>query len=197
MEDILNLVEELICAITENLANQAREELNLFSRNTSELKKIQPPLEKLTYEEALKQSRKKGENLKWGQKIDSKLEKKLSLLHKEPLFIVKYPVTLENQFFHQSPDEVDIALVADLLAPEGYGEIGSGGQVGRKRELMRKMGDDGVNPDVQKWYLSIRNSNQSYSAFAIGIERYIQWLCKLPAIEQTILFPRTNESIYP
>jgi asparaginyl-tRNA synthetase len=197
LEGVLTTVENLVSSVCYHLAKQGPEEFRLLGRNTLQIENIEPPFIRLTYEEAVEQLQKEGYKVQWGQELNWNLEKQLSNLLTKPFFITKYPITVENQFFKEDPNVPDQSLVADLLAPEGYGEIGSGGQIEGKEDILRKMREDEVNPKIQEWYLSLRKSNQVYSAFAIGIERYIQWLCKLSTISQSILFPRTYESIYP
>ncbi|MCW4024914.1 MAG: hypothetical protein NWF01_07770 [Candidatus Bathyarchaeota archaeon] len=197
LEGVVKMVENLVSSVCQNLAKQVYEELSLLGRNTSQLENIEGPFTRLTYEEAIEQLRKKGYNVQWGQELNWNLEKQLSTLQKNPFFITEYPITVENQFFKENISGQDLSLVADLFAPEGFGEMGSGGQVEEKKVLLTKMREDKVNDEITNWYFDLRNSNQTYSSFAIGIERYLQWLCMLPLINEAILFPRTSESIYP
>jgi asparaginyl-tRNA synthetase len=197
LEGVQTIVENLVSSVCYHLAKQAHEELRLLGRNTLQLENIETPFTRLTYDEAIEQLQKRGHKVQWGQELNWNLEKELSILHSKPFFITKYPITVGNQFFKEDPDVPDRSLVADLLAPEGYGEIGSGGQAEGGKDLLNKMREDEVGEEITKWYFNLRNSDQAYSSFAIGIERYIQWLCRLPSINEAILFPRTLESIYP
>jgi asparaginyl-tRNA synthetase len=195
--DMITVVENLISDVSNDLISEASNELKLLDRNTDQLALIKVPFLRLTYDQAIESLQKEGHKIKWGETLNGNLEKELSLLYKKPFFITDYPITFENQFFKESPNNPELALVADLLASEGYGEIGSGGENGTKEELARKMSEDKVDKAIQQWYLELKSSNAASSTFAVGIERYIQWFCGLASISQTTLFPRTFGSAYP
>jgi asparaginyl-tRNA synthetase len=196
-KDMITVVENLIGEVSDSLLSEASNELKLLGRNTDQLALIKSPFVRLTYDEAIERLQEKGINVQWGEELNWDLEKKLSLSHKNPFFIMDYPVSVENQFFKENPNKPELSLVADLLAPEGYGEMGSGGETGPKEEIRKKMEEDELDRDIQLWYLELKNSNQINSAFAVGIERYIQWFCGLTAISHATLFPRTFDSLYP
>jgi asparaginyl-tRNA synthetase len=153
------------------------------------------PFERLTYDEAIKYLQEEGQNIQWGTELTWDLERILSLTREKPFFITNYPASVENQFFKENPKNPTLSLVTDLMAPEGYGEIGGGGETGNKEDLLKKMQQDEVDLDIQRWYSELKNSNPTNSGFAIGIERYLQWLCGLKSISQTTLFPRTFNSV--
>ena len=197
LEDMTAAIEQLIGEVSAGLLSHASNELKLLGRNTDQLALIKTPFVRLTYDEAIERLQEEGHKVQWGEELNRGLEKRLSLLHKKPFFITDYPISVENQFFKENPNKPELSLVADLLAPEGFGELGSGGETGSKEEILRKMSEDEIDVDIQKWYLDLKNSNQVNSAFAVGVERYIQWFCGLHTISQTTLFPRTFDSLYP
>jgi asparaginyl-tRNA synthetase len=86
-----------------------------------------------------------------------------------------------------------------LLAPEGYGEIGGGGQmIDQKEELLKKMAEEKIEPSDQQWYMNLAQyCSVPHSGFVIGLERLIQWICKLEHIKEASAFPRLPDSIYP
>ena len=103
-------------------------------------------------------------------------------------------------FFHKSdPEESERTLSADLFAPEGYGEIGSSAErLTEKKAMAKKMSEENVDKADKRWYLSFMQSKPfPHSGFVIGLERLVQWVCKLKNIEEATVYPRQPDSIYP
>jgi len=88
---------------------------------------------------------------------------------------------------------------ADLLAPEGYGEIIGGGE--RSSDLAyleRQIERHGLPREAYEWYLDLRRfGSVPHSGFGLGIERAVMWICGLQHIRETIPFPRLLGRMYP
>jgi len=198
LDEILDVQEELIFFICDSF-KELYETLGYFSRSLRDLEKVQKPFNRITYDEAIGILQKDGFEIYWGQKIADDLEHHLSLNFEKPFFIVKYPYcneTLLSMTDHRNPE---LSLTADLLAPKGYGEIGSSLQMLTEREAVLKLlKDANINLRNRIWFTSfMQPCSGFYSAFAIGIERLTQWICKIPNIKEATAFPRTKDSLYP
>jgi len=97
------------------------------------------------------------------------------------------------------PDNPEVVLCADLLAPEGYGEIIGGGQRIDDPELLRRRIEEHNLPiEAYQWYLDLREyGSVPHSGFGLGIERLVAWICGLDHIRETSPFPRMLYRIYP
>ena len=93
----------------------------------------------------------------------------------------------------------EVVRCADLLAPEGYGEIIGGSQRIHDVELLeRRMREHGLNPEHYQWYLDLRRyGTVPHSGFGMGIERCTAWIAGTRHIRETIPFPRQLYRIYP
>lgn len=199
LDQIMDAQESLLTHICQDLAESAASELNQLNRSPENLGKVTTPLVRLTYDQTIETLQKQGQNIQWGEQITSETENKLSLQFKHPFFITHFPLNFET-FFHKShPKKPELTLTADLIAPEGYGEIASSGQmITNKKILQRKMAQAKIDPKDQEWYLAFMKQNSNpQSAFAIGLERLIQWICNLENISQATAFPRTYKNNYP
>jgi asparaginyl-tRNA synthetase len=196
---IIGIQEELVSHISHSLATEAREELKYLSRRAEDLLKVQTPFPKLTYDEVINMLQRDGFNISWGQKLDWELENHFSHTFNRPFFITKFPIGIENFFYKSDPKRPELTLSVDLLAPEGYGEIGGGGQmIDEKRILLQKMAGEKIEQDDQKWYMNFMPFDSApQSGFVMGLERLIQWICKLEHIKEASAFPRLSDSIYP
>ncbi|MNL60137.1 Asparagine--tRNA ligase [compost metagenome] len=97
------------------------------------------------------------------------------------------------------PTRPEVALCADMLAPEGYGEIIGGSQRIADYDLfVERMKEHDLSEEAYGWYLDLRKyGSVPHSGFGLGIERAIRWICGLEHIRECIPFPRLLTRIYP
>ncbi|MHA1652073.1 MAG: amino acid--tRNA ligase-related protein, partial [Candidatus Helarchaeota archaeon] len=191
--------ERLVSYICHSLVKEAKKELEFLNRDIRDLERIEVPFSHLTYDEAIEILQRDGFNIQWGATFDWVHEKHLSLHFSKPFFISEFPVNIENFFFECNPEKPEYSLTVDLFAPEGYGEISSGGQpTFRIEETLRKIKEEKVDLSIQKWYIDLKSVGSiPYSGFSIGIERLTRWICRLIHIKETVAFPRLISNIYP
>ena len=98
------------------------------------------------------------------------------------------------------PNDPDVALSLDVLAPEGYGEIIGGGQRDHDHDCCssRASREHKLPREAFEWYLDVRRYGTfPHAGFGLGIERTVAWICGLPHVRETIPFPRMLYRIYP
>jgi len=199
LDQIIEVIQSLITHVSNALATEAFEELKFFRRSIEDMSRIRKPFQRLTYDQAIDVLQKDGHRVQWGQELSWELEKNLSLKFEQPFFITEFPISNQTSFRKEHPQRTELTSSADLFAPEGYGEIGGGGQnICDEDVLLERMTELAIDPTDQRWYLSLRRfSLGENSGFVIGLERLIQWICKLKQIKDTTMFPRTPDSVYP
>jgi asparaginyl-tRNA synthetase len=198
-DTIVKVEEALLAHVCQSLSKETVALFRCFNRSVKDLAKVQTPFPRLTYDEAVDILQRDGFKIVWGQKLSSELEKHLSLRFNSPFFITKFPVGVETFFHKPDPERPELTLSADLIAPEGYGELGSSAQkITEKKVLSKKMTEERIDPADKEWYMNFMQSAASpHSGFAIGLERLIQWICNLSHIKEATAFPRLNDNIYP
>jgi asparaginyl-tRNA synthetase len=199
LDTIIGVQEQLVAHICRSLSKEAMEELKCLSRRVKDVVKVQTPFPRLTYDEVIDMLQRNGFNISWGQNVDGELENHLSLRFNRPFFITEFPVGIQTFLYKSHPKKSELTLSVDLLAPEGYGEIGGGGQmIDEKEVLLKKMAEEKIEPSDQQWYMNlVQYGSVPHSGFVIGLERLIQWICKLEHIKEASAFPRLSDSIYP
>jgi asparaginyl-tRNA synthetase len=97
------------------------------------------------------------------------------------------------------PDNPDLALCVDMLAPEGYGEIIGGSQrVADLDILLERLQEHHLPQEAFEWYLDLRRyGSVPHSGFGLGLERTVAWLCGLKHVREAIPFPRLIDRLYP
>lgn len=197
LDNLIKIQEQLVCHVCGSLSKEAREELRILGRSFRELESIKAPLKRLTYDEAIERLQQDGVDIQWGATLLWEHEEHLSLLFRQPFFVSEFPVGTENFFYESHPEKPELSLSVDLLTPEGYGEVSSGGQPTTDREtLQRKMEEANIESTAQEWYMNLR-MGIPHSGFALGVERMTHWICKLDKMKEASAFPRSTNNVYP
>jgi len=112
---------------------------------------------------------------------------------------MNYPRKAKAFYMKENPANPETVLCADLLAPEGYGEIIGGSQREDILEkLLARIHEEKLPEEAYGWYLDLRKyGSVPHSGFGIGLERTLAWICGTQHIRECIPFPRTISRIYP
>ncbi|HEU5089566.1 MAG TPA: asparagine--tRNA ligase, partial [Roseiflexaceae bacterium] len=204
-EDNLVLQENFVSAIVQRVLERRAEELKVLERDTSVLERCLPPFPRITYDDALEliranQGQVEGATpVPWGEDFGAPHETLIASKFDKPVFVEKYPSAVKAFYMQPDPERPEVALCADLLAPEGYGEIIGGSQRIHDANLLeQRIREHGLNIDDYQWYLDLRRyGSVPHSGFGMGIERCTAWISGTRHIRETIPFPRMLYRIYP
>jgi len=198
-EDNMKVQEQLITSMLHDAAKECREELTFLKRDPATLKRIEPPFERMNYEEAMETLQKKGLDVSWGSDLGAIEERALTQDRLVPMFVVNYPKELKPFYMKENPEDTRTYKNSDLLAPEGYGEIVGGSERETDNDLMlERLREKGESVENYKWYLDLRKyGSVPHSGFGLGVERIVTWVCKLDHIRDSIPYPRTVARVYP
>lgn len=199
LADMLKLEEGLISHVCQKIAIERAKELKFLGREPSELKKIEPPFERLKYDEAIDILQKKKSEIKWGDDLGTEDERILTAEKTIPIFITHYPKAIKAFYMKEDPDNPKLVKNNDCLAPEGYGEIIGGSQREEDVDLLiARLKEEGADLSAYEWYLDLRRyGSVPHSGFGLGMERLVRWVCKLEHIRDTIPFPRVMNRSHP
>jgi len=196
---IMKVQEELLAYVLDVLCDEMSRELSYLGREPNDLRRMKPPYERITYDSAVEILNEEGIQFNWGDDITWTHEKILTKKFDKPFFVTHFPKGVKAFYHKPDPKRPEVTLSADLLAPEGYGEITGGGQrIDDAEELIRRIKEENLNPEDYKWYIDLRRYGSiPHSGFGLGVERAIAWICKLDHIRDAIAFPRLINRVYP
>jgi len=198
-EENLKIQEKLIEHVVKKVLKENLKELETLERNIEPLKKIEVPFIRKTHAEAVKELREMGSDIKENDDLGGDDETMLTEKYEKPIFVEKYPAEVKAFYMKRDPEDPSKALCADMLAPEGHGEIIGGSQ--REDDyntLLTRIKDHKLPVKAFEWYLDLRKyGSVPHSGFGIGLERLTGWICGIHHIRETIPFPRTITRIYP
>ncbi len=198
-EENLKIQEEMVTYIVKTVLEKRRRELEILKRDVKPLQKVEPPFERISYTEAIDMLQKAGFQIQWGEDLGAPHERYISLQFEKPVFVHRYPAKAKAFYMQPDPENPEVVLCADLMAPEGYGEIIGGSQRIHDLKLLEKRIEEfGLPRQAYEWYLDLRRyGSVPHSGFGLGVERTVMWICKLKHIREAIPFPRTITRIYP
>jgi len=194
----MKIQEELVAHMVQRIANDCQDELKGLGRDVDVLRKVKAPFEKITYDKAVDILEEKFD-IQWGQDLGTMEEKYLTEELDSPLFVYNYPKECKAFYMKENPEDPSTYLCADLLAPEGYGEIIGGSERETDNELiLARLKEEEANLEDYQWYLDLRKyGSVPHSGFGLGMERVMRWVCGVEKIWDTTLFPRTRRRYYP
>ena len=198
-EENMKVQEQLVSAMVRNVIEECPEELKLLKRDPASLKKLEPPFDRMKYDEAMEFLQKRGHDVPWGSDLGAVEERTLTVDRDIPMFIINYPKELKPFYMKENPEDTRTYKNSDLLAPEGFGEIIGGSERETDNNLIiERLRDKGESLENYQWYLDLRKyGSVPHSGFGLGIERIVTWVCKLEHIRDAIPYPRTVARVYP
>ncbi len=210
LDQLLVIEENFVSHIVQTCLRERAAELKALERDTSVLEKMVPPFPRITYDEAIERLKKlaaeetdpeKKELLKieWGDDFGSPHETELTKQFEKPVFVVGYPTAIKAFYMEPWPGRPEVCKSADLLAPEGYGEIiGGSERISDHDTLLQRIHDHKLPVENYKWYLDLRKyGTVPHSGFGLGVERTVAWICGTEHIRETNPFPRMLQRNYP
>ena len=206
-EESLDLQEAYVKALIQGVLDRAPQALEILERDVELLKSyIAEPFKRISYDEAidLLQAHEQDadtdyEHLEHGDDFGSPHETWISNHFGVPTFVTNYPAAIKAFYMKPVPGNPERVLCADLLAPEGYGEI-IGGSIREDdyAALVAKMDELGMDKSEYEFYLDLRKyGSVPHGGFGIGIERMVTFVAGTKHIREAIPFPRMLHRLRP
>ncbi len=199
LDDAIALAEGLVCRVVGEVLSKRREELKTLERDTSKLEQVKPPFPRLHYKDAMRLLKEKGSETPLGSDFGGTDETMIAGEFDRPVVVHRFPAAIKAFYMAPDPEQPEYSLSADILAPEGYGEIVGGGERLADHELLlKRLHEHNLPEESFRWYLDLRRFGTfPHAGFGMGIERVVTWLCGIEHLRETIAFPRMLYRIYP
>ncbi|MCU0860873.1 MAG: asparagine--tRNA ligase [Methanomassiliicoccales archaeon] len=195
----MEVQENLVTAMVEQVLQDRQEELRLLGRDPADLREVRPPFKRVRYSQAIEALRAQGLDLSFGSDLGAVEERAFTANEKVPVFVTNFPKEIKAFYMKEDPEEPSTVKCADMLAPEGYGEIIGGSE--RETDLdklVERLQALEIPMEAYQWYLDLRRfGSVPHSGFGLGIERVVRWVCRLEHIRDAVPFPRTVARCYP
>ncbi len=199
-EESLEIQEQYVTHLVQSVLQNCPLELERLDRDLSKLEKIKAPFPRISYDEAIEFLHEQGfDDIKWGDDFGAPHETAIAEHHDMPVFIVNYPIGIKPFYMQPHPERDDVVLCADLIAPEGYGEVIGGSERIYDYELMKqRIKEHNLDEDAYEWYLELSKYGAvPHSGFGLGLERTVAWISGVEHVRETSPFPRLLNRLYP
>ena len=197
--DNMDVQEDMVQFLIGRVLKNCTWHLQQLERDPEVLKKTLHPFKRIDYSDAVPQLQAKNSEIQWGDDLGAGDESMLVAESEVPVFVYNYPKKAKAFYMKENPENPETVLCADLLAPEGFGEIIGGSQREDSFErLKQRIREDNLPQENYEWYLDLRKyGSVTHSGFGLGIERFVGWVCGLPHIREVIPFPRMIGRLTP
>ena len=102
-------------------------------------------------------------------------------------------------YYEADPMDPSVTNSLDLVAPEGIGELSSGGiRVNSYERLIERIQKKGLKEENFEWYLRMFKYGMApHAGYGLGFERLVRWITGVESLRQTLMFPRTPDLATP
>ena len=199
LQDAMKVAQDMIVSVVAKVLETRGEELKALERDTSRLANVQAPFPWLHYDDAIKLIQSKGSQTQWGSDFGGTDETMIAESYDRPVVVHRFPAAIKAFYMEPDPKDAKYSLSADILAPEGYGEIVGGGErISSPEVLLRRLHEHQLPEEAFRWYIDLRKyGSVPHAGFGMGIERVVTWICGIEHLRETIAFPRMLYRIYP
>jgi len=198
-DGLQELAEEFVEYIVGRVLERAPEALKQLERDVTKLENVKRPFPRITYRDAIELLKSKNMPANFGDDIGGDEETVIANSYDRPVIITRYPAAIKAFYMQPDPQDAELALGMDMIAPEGYGEIIGGSQRIHDHDLLlQRIQEHGLPVDKFQWYLDVRKYGTfPHSGFGMGIERVVAWISGVSHLRETIPYPRMLNRIYP
>jgi len=199
-EESLEVQERYVASLVQGVLDNCEYALDVLGRDKEVLKRYtQLPFPRISYDDAVELLQKNGFDTQWGDDFGSPEETFIANSFEKPVFIMNYPKEIKSFYMKPHPTRDDVVICADLIAPEGYGEIIGGSERATDVDyLINRIEEEGLKQEDYEWYLDLRRfGSVPHSGFGLGLERAVTWISGNEHIREAIPFPRMLNRIFP
>ncbi len=198
-EGLCELAEDFIVYLVGRALERCGEQLKRLERDPKKLEEITKPFPRITYRDGIQTLQGKGFPVSFGDDLGADEETALCAGLDRPLIVSRFPTAIKSFYMQPDPQDPEVVLGLDMLAPEGYGEIIGGSQRIHDLALLEKRLEEHRLPrEAYEWYLDVRRYGTfPHAGFGMGLERVVTWICGIHHLREAIPYPRTLKRIYP
>ena len=224
LDELLEIEEQFVSHIVHTVITDNANELKVLGRDVAVLQKMIPPFPRISYDDAVTRLHTIQADLKagnpvlrwdgqplqgiedpallditWGMDFGSPHETALTQMFEKPVFVVGFPTAIKAFYMEPYPERPEVCMSADLLAPEGYGEIIGGSQrIYDPDVLIARIHEHQLPIENYQWYIDCRRYGSTpHSGFGLGVERTTAWICGIDHVREAIPFPRLMNRMTP
>jgi nondiscriminating aspartyl-tRNA synthetase len=191
---VMELLEEVIHHACKAVNEECANELALLKHKVAV---PTVPFKRLTYDEVLRDLKKEGVEVPWGEDIPTEAFRVLGKLYPHFYFITDWPTHSKAFYIKPREDKPELCEGFDLMWR--WIELVSGGtRIADKELLVTRLKEQGLNPEAFKYHLQAFDYGMPpHAGWAIGLERLTMILAGKKNIREVTLYPRDRARLTP
>jgi nondiscriminating aspartyl-tRNA synthetase len=191
---VMELLEQAIHHACKTVNEECASELALLKHKVAV---PTVPFKRLTYDEVLRDLKKESVEVPWGEDIPTEACRVLGKLYPHFYFITDWPTHSKAFYIKPRDDKPELCEGFDLMWR--WIELVSGGtRIADKALLVRRLKEQGLNPDAFKYHLQAFDYGMPpHAGWAIGLERLTMILTGKKNIREVTLYPRDRSRLTP
>jgi nondiscriminating aspartyl-tRNA synthetase len=193
-EDVMSLLEQLMQHTCEAVKEKCPKELAVLKHK---LEVPTVPFKRLTYDEVLRDLRKEGIDVSWGEDIPTEAHRVLGKLYPSFYFITDWPTPSKAFYIKPREDNPELCEGFDLMWR--WIELVSGGtRIAEKDLLVTRLKEQGLNPAAFRYHLQAFDYGMPpHAGWAVGLERLTMMLTGKKNIREVAFYPRDKDRLTP
>ncbi|UCD73483.1 MAG: aspartate--tRNA(Asn) ligase, partial [Candidatus Bathyarchaeota archaeon] len=193
--DVSQTLEELILHSGRSIKEQCPHQLEILGVDSSSWEE---EILRYTYDEILEElDQKLNMPLEWGEDMPTSHLRALSEIHSGFYFILDWPSKTKPFYIKPSDRRPEVTESFDLM--HGWVELASGGtRVSEKEMLIKRLGEQGLNPLAFKYHLKAYDYGMPpHAGWGLGFDRLLMVFTGRENIREVVLFPRDQSHLTP
>lgn len=193
-EDVMGILEEVMQNICSVVKETCQRELEILKHKIDMPKE---PIKRFTYDEILRDLEGEGVHVPWGEDIPTPAFRVLGKIHPTFYFITHWPTKSKAFYIKPRDENPEISEGFDFMWR--WIELASGGtRVHSKDLLIKRMSEQGLNPESFKYHLQVFDYGMPpHAGWAVGLGRLMMVLTGKQNIREVVLFPRDRFRLTP
>jgi aspartyl-tRNA synthetase len=193
-EDVMQLLEKLIQHVCKTVDKECQRELATLKYH---IKVPEVPFKRLKYDEVLRDLKREGIEVPWGEDIPTPAFRKLGKIHPYFYFITDWPTHSKAFYIKPRDDNPELCEGFDLMWR--WIELVSGGtRIASKELLIERLKEKGLKPESFKHHLQTFDYGMPpHAGWAIGLDRLTMMLTGKKNIREVTLYPRDKFRLTP
>lgn len=208
-DDVMAVQERMINHIWQSVADNDQEQIDIINQYrvsqdeqpiTVEVPSI--PFPRIEYCDAIKMIQDAGENISWGDDIESSHCDIIAAIHPGFHFLPRWPMAMKPFYIHHIEGENGATgeqLSRGFDLNYGRDEMTSGGQREHKVEVLEQnLRNKGLEPADFSFYTDgFRYGAPPHAGWGLGVARLLMALTGARNVRETVLFPRDRQRVTP
>ena len=193
-DEVMQLLEQVVQHACKTVKEQCTKELAALKHRITV---PEVPFKRLTYDEVLKDLKKEGITIPWGEDITTEAFRALGKLYPSFYFITDWPTQSKTFYIKPREDKPELCEGFDLMWR--WVELVSGGtRIAEKELLIERLREKGLKPESFKHHLQAFDYGMPpHAGWAIGLERLTMMLTGKKNIREVTFYPRDKLRLTP